>query len=96
MYILDSAKQTIHNSEAYDRFKITPKQDAILIVAFQDCETPSIVLGKYADKNEAQDALFELFYALTSGYQSFEMPDSRMFHGEEQKHDARTRRKGGS
>ena len=96
MYILDSSKTTIHDAEAYARFKITPKPDAVLVVAFQNCETPAVTIGKYADEQEAKEALDGLFYALISGSSSFEMPDSRMFHEEERKHDARIKRKGGS
>ena len=96
MYLLDTAKTTIHETDAYDRIKIVAKSDAVLIVGFQDCDHPAITLGKYADTDEAQAVLSELFYALSAGKTSFEMPDSRLFHGEKPIRDARTKRRGGS
>lgn len=96
MYILDSAKKTIHNSDYIERFTISAKSDAVLICAALSMDKPLLTLGKYADDAEAQDAFQDLFSALGGGAAYYEMPDSVLFHGEREKKDARTKRKGGS
>ena len=96
MYILDSAKKVIHNSDFIERFTISVKSDAVLICAAVSMDKPLLTIGKYADDAEAKDAFKDLFAALGGGAAYFEMPDSVMFHQERAAHDARTRRKGGS
>lgn len=96
MYILDSAKKVIHNSDFIERFAISIKPDAVLICAAVSMDKPLLTIGKYADEVEARDAFKDLFAALCGGASYFEMPDSIMFHQEREKRDARTKRKGGS
>lgn len=55
-----------------------------------------LALGKYADVEEARDAFCDLFSALGGGASYYEMPDSVLFHGQREKKDARTKRRGGS
>lgn len=95
MFILTSDQKCIVDSSFVERFCLVEKPDACMIVASYSAER-MVTIGKYKDRAEASDALSNLFRALAYDEDRFEMPDSELFHGEREKKDARTRRKGGS
>ena len=95
MYILTSDQKSIVDSGFAERFCLVEKPDACMIVASYSAER-MVTIGKYKDRAEAVDALNALYQALTYDESRFEMPDSELFHGEREKKDARTKRKGGS
>lgn len=94
MYILTSDKKSIVDSNFVERFCTVEKPDAVLIIASYSVDR-AVTIGKYANYQEAKDAFYGLFTCIKSG-SDYEMPDSVLFHGEKQKRDARTKRKGGS
>lgn len=96
MYILNQSKTEIHNSDFAERFCISQKSDAALIVSAPGRDKAPDTLGRYKNFQEARDVLFDLFFALRSGEDSFEMPLSEQMSGEHHIRDARTKRKGGS
>lgn len=95
MFIRTQDAKQIIDSSYVERFCVVVRPDAVLIIASYS-EDRAVTIGKYADKNEADDAFSDLFYALCNDNQQFEMPESRLFVGERKKKDARTRRKGAS
>lgn len=95
MYIRTQDERQIVDSRYVERFCQVVKPDAVLIIASYS-ENRAVTIGKYADKAEANDAFNDLFCALCSGDQSFDMPQSRLFCGDQGKKDARVKRKGGS
>lgn len=97
MYILTSDMKSIVDSSFVERFCLVEKPDAVLIVASYSADR-AVTIGRYADRKEADAAFSSLLNNLVgnSGVYSFTMPDSVLFHGEKQKRDARTVRKGGS
>jgi hypothetical protein len=93
MYILDAAEKTVYSSEAIERFVVSEKSDAVLVVASlgpDRCGT----LGRYHTMEEAKGVIYRLYCALASGEKSFDMPKAVTV--EQVKRDARTKRKGGS
>lgn len=96
MYILDSYRKQIIDSHAVDRFCISEKPDAALIVASYGVEGRPITMARYANLREAQNVLSELFSALAGGQQCFYMPESVLYAEEPSQKDARTKRRGGS
>lgn len=97
MYILTSDMKSIVDSSFVERFCLVEKPDAVLIVASYGANR-AVTIGRYADRKEADAAFSSLLSDLvaSSDTYSFTMPDSVLFHGEKQKRDARTVRKGGS
>ena len=96
MYIMASNGRSIIDSSFVERFCIVEKPDAYLIVASYSAEH-IVTIGRYANQEEADSALADLFNALAgSGAYAFTMPDSVLYHGEKWVRDARTVRKGGS
>lgn len=97
MYILTSDGKTIVDSRFVEKFCVTEKPDAVLIVAGYGSDR-AVVLGRFADRQEAEGAFAQLLAALAADESSapFAMPDSRLTHGEKWKRDARTARRGGS
>lgn len=96
MYILDGRKMQVVNSEFVERFCISEKPDAALILASYSSERQPITLARYKDVREAQETLGDIFGALAGGQTCYTMPDSLMFAEERIKKDARTKRRGGS
>lgn len=96
MYILNQSGTEIHNSEFVERFCIAIKPDASLIIASKGCETHPVTMGRYKNIKEAQEVLFELFYAISHGETSYELPLSEVVAPEKRIKDARVKRKGGS
>lgn len=94
MYIMTSDGKSIVDSGFVERFCVVNKPDAILIIASYSTDR-AVTIGKYANTKEAFDAFHGLFASIKSG-SDYEMPDSVLFHGENRKQDARTKRKGGS
>lgn len=94
MYILTSDGKSIIDSTFVERFCTVEKPDAVLIIASYSADR-AVTIGKYADKNEAGGVMDELLNNLARS-DTYAMPDSRLFHGEKWKRDARTARKGGS
>lgn len=97
MYILMSDRKSIVDSAFVERFCIVEKPDACLVVASYSADR-AVTIGRYADRKEADAAFSGLLNSLVgnSGTYLFTMPDSVLFHSEERKRDARTKRKGGS
>lgn len=97
MYILTSDGKSIVDSSFVERFCIVEKPDACLVVASYSADR-AVTIGRYADRKEADSAFRSLFNNLVgnSDTYAFTMPDSVLYHGEKQKRDARTTRKGGS
>ena len=96
MFIMAAAGTQFIESEFCKRFMLLEKNDAVLIVGIYDDTNKPITLGRYADMDEAKETLLGLFYAQAGGQSYYTMPDSRLSHEQEKKHDARTKRKGGS
>ena len=98
MYILNGAKNQIVNTDFVERFCIAEKNDATLILLSYSSgsECPPVTLARYKDAKEAQEALGDLFAALTEEQGYFIMPESRYYCEEKTIKDARTKRKGGS
>lgn len=96
MYIMNSEGTQIINSEFIERFLISEKPDAVLVVLSYGNERPAKTLARYKDLREAKSAMGDLMAALAGGQAYFTMPESILFAQERIKHDARTKRKGGS
>ena len=96
MLILNGAKNQIINTEFVERFCISEKDDAALIVLSYSSERPPVTLARYKNAQEAKEALSDLFYAVAGGQTYYTMPDSVLYAEERVKKDARTKRKGGS
>lgn len=94
MYILASNQESVINSDYVQRFCITKKPDATLIIAYYSVDR-AVTIGRYADE-EARGVLAELYSALSTEDKSYSMPDSRLFSEERLVRDARTKRRGGS
>lgn len=95
IYILSSDQKNVIDSSFVQRFCIVRKPDATLIIASYGVDY-TVTIGKYAEAEEAYHVLATLYSGLSSGAESYSMPDSRMFGEERWKRDARTKRKGGS
>ncbi len=97
MYILTSNGKSIVDSNFVERFCLVEKPDAWLVVASYS-ESRIVTIGRYANREEADSAFSSLFNDLagSSGTYAFTMPDSVLYHEEEWKRDARTKRRGGS
>lgn len=95
MYILTSDQKSIVDSGFVERFCLVEKPDACMIVASYSAER-MVTIGKYKNREEADNVLYTLYRALGMDEPFFEMPDSVLFHGCSKKRDARTKRKGGS
>lgn len=96
MYIFDGSRKQIINAEFVERFCISEKDDATLIVASYSSSRPPVTLARYENTAEAKGALADLFYAISGGQAYFEMPESRLYSPEHPIKDARTKRRGGS
>lgn len=96
MYIMVPSGMQIINSEFVERFCVTEKPDAALIVASYSDVRPPVTMGRYANTKEAKQTLGELMAALAGGQTCFTLPDSTLYYGEQTKKDARTKRRGGS
>ena len=96
MYIMNGAKNQIINAEFVERFCISEKDDAALIVLSYSSERPAVTLARYKDAKEARTVLADLLLALAGGQSYYSMPDSLVYGEERHKMDARTKRKGGS
>ena len=77
-------------------FYISHKDDAELVIASPGHGEATDVLGRYADLDEARDAMYKLMDAYAQGCASFEMPRSEKWEIQERTKDARVKRKGGS
>lgn len=95
MYILEQTSEKIMNAEAITRYVLIRKSDCVLIGAVFNSNTVPTTLGSYATWEEARGVMIELFDSLRGG-QSYAMPLSRVVAPEQEVHDARTRRRGGS
>lgn len=96
MFIMNNKGLEVINSQFVERFCISIKPDAALIVASYSDQRAPVTVARYADAAEAKEALVELSQALAGGTELFYMPDSRLFFAETERHDARVKRKGGS
>lgn len=67
MYILSGDKKQIINSDFVERFCISEKPDAALIVASYDKNAKVVTLARYRDLREAQKVLGELLCAIAGG-----------------------------
>lgn len=95
MYIMTSDRKSIIDASFVERFCLVEKPDAVLIIASYSAER-AVTIGKYADREECYGVISSLYNALANDDITFYMPDSRLFGEEHIKHDARTKRKGGS
>lgn len=95
MYILTSDQKSVVDSGYVQRFCLAEKPDATLVIASYSADR-AVTIGKYADAEEAHGVLAGLYTALSTGAESYAMPDSRLFGEERWIRDARTKRKGGS
>ena len=97
MIIMGTTGTTIVNSERAGSLPlVTLYRYTTLLVAGFGSEKKGVTIAKYEDMREAKEAMAELFDALAGGQKYYTMPDSRKYHEEKIKKDARTRRKGGS
>ena len=96
MYIMSEDGRQIINADFPERFCIVAKPDATLIVASYGDARPPVTMGRYFGEDEARDVMGGLLTALWSGQSCFYMPISQLYAEERSKHDARTKRRGGS
>lgn len=96
MHIFAKAGKQIVNSEFVERWCIVEKEDAALVIASYGNTVPPLTIGRYQNREEAEQALGQLYGALIGGARGFDMPESCYYDEERAKRDARTRRKGGS
>lgn len=96
MYIMLAGGRQIVNSEFVERFCISEKNDAALIVASYSDVRPPVTMARYANMDEARGVLCELMGALSGGQGYFTMPESVLYFEERTVKDARVKRKGGS
>ena len=96
MYILATNGRQIVNAEFVERFCLSEKDDATLIVASYSDSRPPVTLGRYKDAKEAKDVLYSLVMALAGEQRVYDMPDSTLFFEEMVRRDARVKRRGGS
>ena len=96
MYIMAAGGKQIVNSEFVERFCLSEKGDAVLIVASYSDVRPPVTMGRYQDLAEARRVFGELMGALSGGQACYDMPESLLYAEERTKKDARTKRKGGS
>lgn len=99
MWIRNERQTTIINSDYVQRFFISDKGDAHVVMALSGTvspDNPPVSAGSYKTKKEAQDALLALLVALGENMIYFDMPPSLLTSEQEIIKDARVRRKGGS
>lgn len=96
MYILTGDKKQIINSDFVERFCISEKPDAALIVASYDKNIQLVTVARYRDLREAQKVLGELLCAIAGGQAYYTMPESLLYAEQHISKDARIKRKGGS
>lgn len=96
MYILSGDKKQIVNSEYVERFCISEKDDAALIVLSYSNTRPAVTLARYKNLEEAQSVLMELMLSISGGQLYFSMPESRLYAEEQIVNDARIKRRGKS
>ena len=96
MYILTGDKKQIINSDFVERFCISEKPDAALIVASYDKNAKVVTVARYCDLREAQSVLGELLCAVAGGQAYYTMPESLLYAEQRISKDARIKRKGGS
>ena len=96
MYILSGDKKQIINSDFVERFCISEKPDAALIVASYDKNAKVVTVARYRDLREAQKVLGELLCAIAGGQAYYTMPESLLYAEQRISKDARIKRKGGS
>ena len=94
MYILTGDKKQIINSDFVERFCISEKPDAALIVASYDKNAKVVTVARYRDLREAQKVLGELLCAIAGGQAYYTMPESLLYAEQHISKDARTKRKG--
>ena len=73
MFIFNGQGTEIINSDYVQRFAIIQKDDAILIAAVLSSDL--VTIGRYAEKKEAESAMYELMSALSTG-ESYFMPEN--------------------
>lgn len=96
MYIMAAGGRQIVNSEFVERFCISEKDDASLVVASYSDVRPPVTMARYKDTEEARRAIGALMGALSGGQTCFDMPESLLYCEEQIKKDARTKRRDGS
>ena len=79
MYILSGDKKQIINSDFVERFCISEKPDAALIVASYDKNIQLVTVARYRDLREAQKVLGELLCAIAGGQAYYTMPESLLY-----------------
>ena len=79
MYILTGDKKQIINSDFVERFCISEKPDAALIVASYDKNAKVVTVARYRDLREAQKVLGELLCAIAGGQAYYTMPESLLY-----------------
>ncbi len=96
MYILSQDGKQLVRAEYPERYCLVEKYDAVLVVASYRDDRPPVTLGRYANLQEAGEALSDLLVALTGGQGYMSMPLSQLNAAAPIVHDARTKRRGGS
>lgn len=96
MYIFSENEREIINTDFVERFCISEKPDASLIIASYGAERAPVTIGRYKDYNEAKGAFGQLLGALINDHAYVYMPPSSYYSEEPRVKDARTKRKGGS
>ena len=74
MYILNQRETAFVDSGTFGMFAITKDSPGYLVGAYKAKDTDAVRLGWYIEKDEAQEALYELFDALNRWDDSFCMP----------------------
>ena len=93
MIIMNYVRTCIHDTDAYGRIFLQPKNDGCLICLGAGYDAPPVKIGAYDDEKQAQEILEDIFTAIIGGAKYYEMPPREI---EKLKKDARTARKGSS
>lgn len=76
MWIMGGNRNVIINSERAERFAVSKKEDAVLIVAYYEQSGCGATLARYQTENEAYNELCDLYDAITANVSSYCMKAS--------------------
>ena len=74
MLIMNQRETAFIDSSTFGLYSITKESPGYLVGAYNAKNTDPVRLGWYIEKDEAQEALFELYDAINRGDDSFCMP----------------------
>lgn len=96
MYIMNERAGMFVNTDYIRKIFLTDTSDSVLLSMQWDGVDKPVTLERYRDRKEAEEALNQLFRAISDKAPSFYMPESSYYFEEHLIKDARIKRKGGS